>query len=223
MIRGLLILAFALTPAVASAQEPPVDRFELAVGGRWFGAIPMESSAATLTTSDGRTVTLFSTDTDLSAAPAVEGRFGARLSRHLHLEMLVSFAFGNLVTRISDDFEGVSDLEVSENIRQMTLGGALVAEISAWRMGTRAVPFVTAGGAYLRQLHEGRPIVEDGQIYHAGGGLNIFLGRGTGWTGRGTSVGLRIDARADLRTGGIAFDDELDRGAAAGLLLFFRF
>jgi hypothetical protein len=219
---ALWTLAVCLLALPASAQEPPIDRFELAVGGRWFGPIPMESSSANLSTSGGGTLALFVTDTELSAAPAIEGRFGVRLSRRVHIEGLVSIAFADLVTRISDDFEDVDEIEVSESIHQMTFGGALVGEIDGWRMG-RAVPFVTIGAAYLRQLHEGRPIVEDGQLYHAGGGLNVSLGSGTGWTGRRTAVGLRIDARADLRTGGIAFDDETDRGVAAGLLVFFRF
>ncbi len=221
--RLLLAFAFAALPALAGAQEPPIDRFDIVVGGRWFAPVPLGAGSATLTTPGGGTIALFSTDTELSGAPAVEARFGVRLSRHFRLEGIASFGFGRLVTTITGDLEGAADLEVSESIREMIFGGALVAEIGAWRMGGRVVPFVTGGGGYLRQLHEGRPIIEDGQIYHAGGGLNVLLGRGVGWTGRATAVGLRFDARAELRTGGISLDDEADYSWSTGVLLFFRF
>jgi hypothetical protein len=107
-------------------------------------------------------------------------------------------------------------------VHQLSFGGALVGEIGALRFGS-VVPFITGGGAYLRQLHQGRPVVEEGQVFHAGGGINVLLRRGTGFTGRGNATGLRFDARLELRRGGVAFDDETDRGFSAGGLLFFRF
>ena len=61
------------------------------------------------------------------------------------------------------------------------------------RMGPRLVPFAAAGGGYLRQLHEGQTLVEQGQVYHAGGGLKYWLL--TRKVGAVRSAGLRTDAR----------------------------
>jgi len=217
-----MALLFCALPALAAAQTGPVDRFHIAVGGRWSGPSPLGSSAATYTTPGGDTVTLFSTETELSAAPSVEGRVGVRLTQHLRAEGLVAIGFSRLTTRVTGDLEGADDLDVSESVHQLTLGGALVAEIGAWQFG-RATPFITGGGGYLRQLHEGRPVVEEGETYHAGGGLNILLRAGTGFTGRQNATGIRFDARVDFRRGGVSFDDEMDRSFSAGALLFFRF
>lgn len=219
----LVALFVAASPIVVVAQGEPVDRFDIAAGGRWLTAVPLGTSTGTLTTPDGGSVTLFSTETRLGPTSAVEGRFGVRLSRHLFAEGAASFGFSRLTAAITDDAEGAADVEVSEAIRHLVLSGGLVAEISAWRMGARAVPFVTGGAGYLRQLHEGRPIVEEGRLFYAGAGLNVLLSTGTGWTGRGTAVGLRFDTRFDTWTGGISLDDQADRGVSTGIQLFFRF
>jgi hypothetical protein len=76
--------------------------------------------------------------------------------------------------------------------------------IDEWRMGRRTVPFAAGGVGYLRQLHEGLTVIEQGHFYHAGGGVKHWLM--TRERGRLRAVGLRADARLYLLAEGISFD-----------------
>lgn len=221
MTRWWLSVACVLLPVAASAQVP-IDRFEIAFGGRWFMPVLLDTSSATLTAADGQPVVLFTTRTELLATPAVETRVGLRLTSAVYVEAAASLGFTRLRTRVTDDIEDVPDLEVSEAIRRVSIGGALVAEIGPWRMGP-ITPFLTAGGAYFRQIHEGRPVIDEGRTLHAGGGVNYVMRTGAGWTGRQNAVGLRFDAHVIRRTGGIAFNDDPHMTFAGGGSLFFRF
>ena len=40
------------------------------------------------------------------------------------------------------------------------------------------MPFVYGGAGYLRELHEGEALVEEGLEYHAGGGIKVWFGSG---------------------------------------------
>ena len=73
------------------------------------------------------------------------------------------------------------------------------------RGGARLRPFVIGGGGYLRQLHEERTLVETGQLYYFGFGARYWL---RGGSGTARAFGLRGDLRANLRRGGIDFEDK---------------
>jgi hypothetical protein len=120
-------------------------------------------------------------------------------------------------TRITDDAEGASDATVSERVTEFAIGGEIVAELQP-AAGARIRPFVSAGAGHLRHLHEGRPLVETGQIYHVGGGSDYLL-RGRGSRG----VGVRGEIRAVLRSKGLFFDDGMHVSPAVAGSLFIRF
>ncbi|MGE0702938.1 MAG: hypothetical protein AB7F99_04905 [Vicinamibacterales bacterium] len=223
MSRGLQAVLLLLLPSLALAQDAPRDRFGVAVGGRWIGPASLGRTDATLTTPSGGTVTLFSTNTELESVSSVEARAGVRIWRGMHVEATAAIGFARLVTRIDDDFEGTADNDVSESIRQLTLGAALLAELGGRPFGGRLVPFITAGGGYVKQLHGGRSLVNAGHTYHGGFGVNYLFRSGTGWTGRQTAVGLRFDGRADVRAGGIVLDEQTHTAFSVGALLFYRF
>ncbi|MDP2388805.1 MAG: hypothetical protein Q8N52_00650, partial [Acidobacteriota bacterium] len=73
------------------------------------------------------------------------------------------------------------------------------------RLGPRVRPLVVGGAGYLRQLHEERTLVETGQVYYAGVGARYWI---RGGSGTARSLGLRGDLRANLRRGGIDFEDK---------------
>jgi hypothetical protein len=81
--------------------------------------------------------------------------------------------------------------------------------------GGRTLPYVSGGAGYLRQLHEGRTVVEEGHVVHAGGGVKHWLvARDRGFV---NGAGLRVDARLYLMSGGIAFEDRpRPHGAISG-------
>jgi hypothetical protein len=65
----------------------------------------------------------------------------------------------------------------------------------------RAVPFVYGGAGYLRELHEGDTLVEEGAEFHLGGGVKWWLGSGR------RRFGLRGEAGLSIRDGGFDFED----------------
>jgi hypothetical protein len=217
-----MLCALLLSGTAHAQSAPPLPgRFEIAAGGLWVGRTPVGTADATLTDAAGGRFRLFATESQLDAAPAIEGRVGIRLLRRLEAEGSVSYAVSNLSTRIGFDFEGAADVTATESVKQVTVEAGLVAHLEQWRLSTRTVPFVSGGAGYLRQLHEGHTLVETGRTYHIGGGINSVLR----WHGnaRLKAIGLRVDARAIVRTGGVAFDEGAHAAPAFGASLFFRF
>jgi hypothetical protein len=90
----------------------------------------------------------------------------------------------------------------TERMRQFTVEGAVLFARDRWRVG-RLRPFLTGGAGYLRQLHEGDALAANGQLYGFGGGVKVpLLSRDR----RASVIGLRADARAVIRTRGVAVD-----------------
>lgn len=115
------------------------------------------------------------------------------------------FARPSVRTRITSDVEGAEPLTTEERLDQYFVEASAVYFLHALRLGRQTVPFVSAGGGYLRQLHEGRTLVETGQVYHVGGGLRHWLRAG----GRGfiRGAGLRVDVRAYVLSNGFRLED----------------
>jgi hypothetical protein len=84
------------------------------------------------------------------------------------------------------------------------------------------LPFVTGGGGYLRQLHEGATLVQTGSIYYIGAGASIALSTADRRQ-RVKQIGLRLDTRAIVRTGGVTIDGRAYTAPAVGASLFARF
>ena len=216
------LLLWLLAPAAAAAQpsEPLPGRFEVALGGRWTGALGFGKADALETRASGATFALFATDTELTASTGAEARIGIRASRILQIEASATYASSDLRTRISSDAEGIPDVTASESLMQFAFEGALLAELDRWRIGRRTVPFVSVGGGFLRQLHEGRTLAEVGGTYHISAGVRYPLA--TRAAARLKAIGLRADVRAVVRTGGAAFDNRARVSPAAGVSLFLR-
>jgi hypothetical protein len=197
----LATISFALLPSSGFAQAS-ASGFSISGGFRWTGGSNLGARDADETTSGGGLYRLFASDTDLGGAAGVEATLGARLSRLLHAEMIVSYGQMNLRTRLSSDVEGIPDTEASESIGQLTLEGAARVDLPAWQLPRQTMPFLTAGGGYLRHLHEGRMFVETGTIFHAGGGLIMPLG-----SAAAARSAIRFDVKAMIRNGGAIPDD----------------
>jgi hypothetical protein len=202
--KWLPLLAMVLSAVPASAQ-PGNGRIEIGGGVRWVGGIPFDRVSATETTPGGGRLTLFNSDTKLDAMPGVEARAGVRLTSIFEAETAFSYGSTNLDARITSDVEGIPDVTVRIPIRQYTIEGGIIAQLARWRAG-RFAPFASAGAAYLRQLYDGRTIVESGRSYYAGGGVRYSL---TSGGGRVKVSGIRADVRATFPNGGVALDKEM--------------
>lgn len=220
--RGAAVLgALVLGASPVRAQAPLPGRVEVAAGALWVARQAMGSTDASETSADGTRFRLFASDSSLAAGVGIEGRIGVRLTRVLQLDASATYAKLELRSRITSDVEGIPDITLTEAVTQWTVEGAVVAHLARWRLGASGVPFLSAGAGYLRELHEGGTLAETGRRYHVGGGINYLLTRRD--ERRLKSTGLRVDARAVLRTGGVSFTDGAQVAPALGASLFLRF
>ena len=122
-----------------------------------------------------------------------------------------SYGASDLNVTLNSDAEGAASVTASERIRQFTLEGAAVMELTPWRFGARGMPFLSGGAGYVRALHEDRVLVDTGALWFAGGGVDLLFG----------STGLRFDARALFQRGVI--NDDVHATPALGASVFMRF
>lgn len=220
VVVGGCALVCVLSASAARAQTGmDGGRIEIAAGITWTGQASIGAVAATEAAPSGR-LTLFSTSTDLTAAPGVEARAGVRLTPVLEVEASSSYAQPQLQTAISGDVENGAPLTASESLHQFTVDGAMVVNVPRWRIGSRATPFALAGAGYLRQLHEGNTLAVTGQTYFAGGGIKYLL---MSRPHRLKGVGVRADVRALMRRKGVAFDSSPRTSPVLAASLFVRF
>jgi hypothetical protein len=122
---------------------------------------------------------------------------------------------------VSGDIEGAPDLTAVERLDQYFFEGSLLVMFDGLGLGSRTVPFAAAGAGYLRRLHEGLTVVEDGQVYHVGGGIRHWLM--TRARGAVRAVGLRADARLYLLADSAASDVSTRSHAAISGSVFVTF
>lgn len=207
---GALVLG-CLSVDVASAQEAPALRAHRVVlegGVVWSGSYDVGDIDARLRSNAvGSTpppFTWFSASSQVRSVPSVAARVGFTLTPTLAIEGGGMFGMPRVAVTITGDAETTrQDLE-GEQLRQYLLDGAVVWHLPV-RLGPRVRPFVIGGAGYLRQLHEERTMVETGQVYYAGVGARYWI---RGGSGTARSLGLRGDLRANLRRGGIDFEDK---------------
>jgi hypothetical protein len=150
----------------------------------------------------------------------VEARAGVNLSRRVGIEARFGHTRPELRTSVAEDAEGAPALTIVERIDQYAIDGGVVFRIDEWRLAGLA-PFVTAGAGYLRQLHTGQTLVEQGHSYYLGGGVRrAFLARDRHLV---KAAGVRADVRLDLLSGGVSFDHQLTMHAAVSGALFVGF
>ena len=208
----LACLVLLVCAGPARAQDAPAlraHRLMLDGGVVWSGGYAIGGATAHLRSNAAGSppppYTLFSVSSDVSSASSVALRVGFALTPRLAIEGGGSFGRPRLDSAISSDVEvGAQRIEGGQ-LQQYVFDAAVVWHLPV-RLGARARPFVTGGVGYLRQLHEGRTMVEVGQIYSGGVGARLWFRGGTGST---RSLGLRTDLSANLRRGGIDFANKV--------------
>jgi hypothetical protein len=218
-----LLACWCAEAEAQTAAERLTRRIEVSAGGLWLGGGSLGSANADLRAN--RTppapLPLFRTETDTRSAPGLDGRVGYWLTRSLLVEAGFIVTHPDVRTRVSGDSEGAAAVTLTETLDQYFIEASGVLLLDRWRLGTRTVPFVAGGAGYLRQLHEGRLLVETGQVYHVGGGLRHWLTlRPSGFV---RAAGLRVDARVYVLTNGFTFQDEARSHAAISGAVFLTF
>ncbi|CAN5867081.1 hypothetical protein BH24ACI4_BH24ACI4_20330 [soil metagenome] len=214
MARGcqLLILTLCLTtvaPQVVSAQVyigggfPKGGSVELGGGGAWVQGFEIESPTAQLSRATGaQRFDLFSTDADVQRFTGAHLRAGVYLTSSISVEGGVRYATPVMSIRLSGDVESAEETVATQTLSHYVFDGSVLLHFNgAAFAGGRGVPFVSVGGGQVRELHEGRELVETGRAVHGTAGLKYWLG-----TGR-RRVGLRAEIGVVSRAGAADSDD----------------
>jgi hypothetical protein len=217
-IRVLLaLLCAAGTGFAQGADERPVRRPEVSIGGGWVGAAGLGGADANLraNTSAPQPLRVFSTSTRIAGAPTLQADVAFAFNRRWGIEGSVVKSAPELRSSISGDSEGAPALQVVERIDQYVIEARVLIMLDEVRLGRRTIPFAAAGAGYLRQLHEAHTVIEEGAAYHVGGGLKHWLlVRDRGVV---RAAGVRLDARLYVLASGITFDDNpRPHGAISG-------
>jgi hypothetical protein len=215
---ALAAVVLLATAAPAAAQPP--GRLEIGGGARWIGSTSFGDIAAGETTFGGGTRDLFQSSTDLEQSIGAEVRIGVRLTAFLQVEGTVALNRMDLTTRVSGDVEGAADTTAAERVTQYAFEGGALLPLARWRRG-RLTPFAAGGAGYLRQVHEGKTLVDTGHSYYVGGGVKYLLTSGR--TGKLKASGLRGDVRAVFSSTDIAPDDKLRAAPSVSGSYFIRF
>ena len=218
MCAALLV---AIPEWAAGQNASWVHRIEVAGGvgvstGTALGSQPADLRTATT----GQPYRLFSSSSRMSAAPFVDLRIGLPVSPRYGLEGHLSYGHPEIRTSLSSDAEGAPDLTAVERLDQYVIDGGLVVALDQWSIAGLH-PFATVGGGYLRQLHEGLVVIEEGRVFFVGGGAtHVLHTRPSGFL---RTIGARVDARLNLLSGGIHIDDNVRRHVAVSGSLFVVF
>jgi hypothetical protein len=202
----LTLVSAVVAPATAQSADAAASRpgrWEVSGGGVLVGGYGLGTSAAELTPNSGSTpFTQFSTDNRVRPAVGLQARVGVVVTPALAVEGGLRLTRPVYEVRVSSDAEGAPDTTLEETLSQYAFDGSVVWHFTrATFGGGRAVPFVSGGAAYLRELHEDDALVEDGLEYHAGGGLKWWFGQGR------RRVGVRGEVGISIRDGGFDFTD----------------
>jgi hypothetical protein len=205
-LAAVVLLAMAAaTPSQAQtapdAAKGPRRAWDVAVGVQMITPASLGTLDADLTDPAGAPVRLFRTTTDTGLALGLEANIGTSVSRRFDVEFSGAWTRFDVRSRISDDFEDVPAITVSETLTRFSAGGAVL-----WRFvdRPRTAWFVRGGVGWMRELSSDASLVEDGLLVDAGVGVKYWLSTNAAGDGR---FGLRAEFRVLNRRQGIEIDD----------------
>jgi len=218
----LAAIALLLCPRVALAQAGGfTHRLEVSGGAGYFTGLNFGSATAALRANNQapQPYTLFTTDTTLTGSLAGDFTLGARINRRWTVEGHFGYSRPNLETSVRGDAEGAAPVTVVERIDQFVIDAGVLFRIDEMRI-KGLTPYATGGAGYLRQLHEGFALIDQGHLYHLGGGITRDLVVRTHGVVR--AAGLRADGRMYFLSGGVV-NDRTARHGSFTASLFVRF
>jgi hypothetical protein len=202
----MLVCSGAAAPLLAASPgvSGPAGRVELGAGLLCTGAIALGSQSASERSPGGAPFALFQTSTDLASAAGAEARIGVALTRVLQVEVTGSFMRPEMQTAVRADAEGAPPVVATGQTTQVTLEGGLVVQLARLQIGRHAVPFLSGGAGYLRQVHRTNGDAQNGSTYRAGIGVKWW--RNSPAHARLKAFGLSAEGRVVARHGGVALD-----------------
>jgi hypothetical protein len=219
-LLAMVLLAWAMD---ASAQTSSfVHRLEVTGGVGYFSGAGLGSANANLraNSTGAQPFTLFTTDSTMSGSLAGEARIGWWVSRRVAIEGRLGYSRPNIEASVRADAEGAPPVTVVEGINQFVIDAGVLFRIDEMRIG-RVVPYAAGGAGYLRQVHEGLAFIDQGHVYHLGGGVMRDVVTRTRGVIR--AAGLRADVRVYLLSGAASLNDRATVHGSYTAGLFVRF
>ena len=224
---ALAAVVLAACPHVASAQVwlgstvPRRGTLEISGGAVSSGGYDMGVQAAEQTRNTGTTTgpfTLFSAQSRVVTTSGAQARLGVYFTRSVLIEGGAQYSRPRVAIRLTNDAEQAAETTATEVMTRYVFDGSIMVHLTRLSFaGERAVPFVSGGAGYIRELHERDELVETGREYHAGGGLKWWFGQGR------RRLGLRADVGVSLRERGFDFAETRRTVPTAGASLCYLF
>ena len=204
-IAVLSLTAIAEAQVYVAGDAPRRGSIEASGGGMFAPGFDMGSVTAELTRSTPTDkFDLFTSDSEVSGFPGVFVRLGYYLSESFSIEGGMRYARPTLSVRLSGDAESAPDLTADETLSHYLFEGSVLWHLRDLSFASgSAIPYVSGGAGYLRELHEGNQLVETGQEYHGLAGLNYWLGSGA------HRFGIRFEGGISARKKGFDSDESL--------------
>jgi hypothetical protein len=214
--RHIALVALAIcawgTPALA--QTPSAGAVEISGGAVFMGGFDFAEATAVLTANAGGSLDQFTTEGRFEPLAGLQARIAYFITQAFAVEGGLRYARPVYSVRISGDNEEAADATAEETLSHYVFDASAVWHFGGGR--SRAVPFVFGGAGYLRELHEGDALVEEGTELHAGAGIKW-------WLGARSRVGLRGEVGFSLRDGGVDYEEKRRIVPVAGGSLIWAF
>ena len=216
LVLAAVCAAAVCAPRVAWAQGS--ERLEISGGAVFLGGISFPAVEADQIVPNGGVRPLFRSESELTGAPGLVARVGARVTRTLVAESSITISRPLLTTHVTRDDEADA-VDLSTELTHYAIEAGVLTGLARWRHGP-IQPFATIGLGYRRQVSQDQTLAEDGTTYYFGGGFYYVLRR---HTGRLQSAGVRVDIRAGIAEAGLALDRATHVFPAVGGSMFVRF
>jgi opacity protein-like surface antigen len=201
---SIALLLASATAAMGQDAAPRPRSWEVSASAIAIGGMDFGTHNATLTGNDpgNPDFILFATSSQLDTGGGLDGRVTFNVSRTIAVEGAFTWTRQTAETKISSDADGAPNTTLTESVSTYLVEAAAVAHLHRLRFAHgRGVPFVFAGGGYLRQLDGDSILIDTGTVFTAGGGVKYFFASRPKGFVRG--VGLRADGRVYARSGGL--------------------
>jgi hypothetical protein len=186
-------------------------QIEIVFGASFLPPVPMGSRNLAIQAPDGSMLTIAQTSSRTASSVGLDARLGFSLFKRMAIEMGGAWDFVRFQTSVSGDIEGAAASTVSSRVSRLTAGGAAVFTLAERR---KATIFAVGGARWMREINEvsASGVYDDGAIVDGGAGVKIWWRHDSpvvmGRKGHVTRVGLRLEGRVGVRTGGLSLDEK---------------
>ena len=210
-------IAAGAAPAFAQAAPKPSRPKEFTAGLALLGPTSLGAASAELLRSDGSTLEIFDTKNSIGRGLGIQAGLGFQIRRSVWGEFNGIWTRTSLETRISGDLENADFEPISTAVSRLAIEGAA---LWYFRQRGKTAWFVRGGGGWMKELPEGNALAADGLTGSGGVGLRHWWREGT--RAKPRRLGLRVEFRADLRSGGLTLGEGSLRitPVVAGTLVF---